>query len=706
MNIKTLLSHFMKSKKVEISELRAVIEQSGNGHLPLSCRVELLQSIGNVEIVNKVFAECCKKVYPLWGNEIEDTLLRKLLCSADEYLYHGKGKADALVEEANRLRNYVEGQSCTENMAGWAVISLCYSIADHAAAMLDIDEYEGEDDGAFEYEVWNTDFFASMAFAGGNPFVDEGDAGKRREFWNWYLDTVETLCRKSDAPLIRIDAPKKKEVEQNTIPQRTQTYQTPAILSKIQEVINNTLELNIEQCNAEWDKIVLLGCCMSTGINLEGYKTKGNQKYSTKVSLQSHYILDDVKKEMYNQAKVEGAWFYCIIELNPDLTYSIRFVYDDKSQIPQDHLVDSDDFVAEFKKYPRAKEYTPLWWQEILGKKAKYLKNTIIVEQLAIPQRTQTYQTPDILLKIQQIIEKSTKVFNDYCTGNWDRIVVEAHCIDDVRTEGYFICNNIVSKMPVSLSTADLLSEIKNEMYKQASIEGAWLMCKIVFDTQKKFIIEFNYDNKASLPNDVFDNPERLEMAFKKSPRGKDYTPVWWQEILGKKAKYLKNTIIVEQLTIPQRTQTYQTPAIQEKIRQVIENSMKVFNKYCTGNWSKIIVEAHCIGDVRTKGYFIQGNSITEMPVSLAASDLLSEIKDDMYKQASNEGSWLICKIEFDTQKKFIIEFNYDNKSSLPNDVFDNPERLETEFEDYPRTKEYTPVWWQGILGKKAKYLE
>lgn len=46
MNTKTLLSHFMKSKRVEISELRTVIEQSGKGHLPLSCRVELLQSIG------------------------------------------------------------------------------------------------------------------------------------------------------------------------------------------------------------------------------------------------------------------------------------------------------------------------------------------------------------------------------------------------------------------------------------------------------------------------------------------------------------------------------------------------------------------------------------------------------------------------------------------------------------------------------------
>lgn len=534
MNIKTLLSHFMKSKRVEISELRTVIEQSGNGHLPLSCRVELLQSIGNVEIVNKVFAECCKKVYPLWGNEIEDTLLRKLLCSADEYLYHRKGKADALVEEANRLRNYVEGQSCTESMAGWAVISLCYSIADHAAAMLDIDEYEGEDDGAFEYEVWNTDFFASMAFAGGNPFVDEGDAGKRREFWNWYLDTVETLCCKSDAPLIRIDAPKKKEVEQNTIPQRTQTY-----------------------------------------------------------------------------------------------------------------------------------------------------------------------QTPDILLKIQQVIEKSTKVFNDYCTGNWDRIIVEAYCIGDVRTEGYFICNNIVSKMPVSLSTADLLSEIKNDMYKQASIEGAWLMCKIVFDTQKKFIIEFNYDNKASLPNDVFDNPERLETAFKKSPRAKGYTPVWWQEILGKKAKYLKNTIIVEQLAIPQRTQTYQTPAIQEKIRQVIENSMKVYNENYTGMWDKIIIKAEGIDSITTNNHFISKGTTTKFPASWKNFDLMEEIKDEMYSQADIEGAWLTCTIELMPNKTFTVCFNYD-------EMLDNktPDNFSHEFKNYPRAKEYTPVWWQEILGKKAKYLE
>ena len=104
-------------------------------------------------------------------------MLRKLLCSADERLYHGKGKADALVEEANRLRNYVEGQSCTESMAGWAVISLCYSIADHADAMLEIDEYEGKMMVRFEYEVWNTDFLLRWLLPG-KSFLDEGDAGK------------------------------------------------------------------------------------------------------------------------------------------------------------------------------------------------------------------------------------------------------------------------------------------------------------------------------------------------------------------------------------------------------------------------------------------------------------------------------------------------------------------------------------------------
>ncbi|MDC2661318.1 Imm5 family immunity protein [Bacteroides ovatus] len=535
MNIKTLFSHFMKDRQARINELKVVVTQSDNGHLPLPYRVKLLQSIGNVEIVNKVFAECCKKVYSIWGNEIEDALLRKLLYSANEYLYHGKGKADVLVEEANRLRNFVEEQCCAEGMAGWSVISLCYSIADAAAAMLDIDEYKGEDDGTFDYEVWNTDFFASIAFAGGNPFVGEGDAGKRREFWNWYLDTVETLCRKPDAPLIGLDAPKEQEEEQNAIPQRTQTYRTSAILAKIQEVVDSALALYKKDYNDKWDKIIISARCMAGGVRVNNYVVKKEQPYKIKTSLESFQTMSDIKKEMYDQAKAEGAWFYCVIELNPDLTYSIRFVYDDKSQIPQDHFIDADDFKCEFEKYPRAKEYTPVWWQGILGKKARYLKSTVAVEQVAIPQRTQTYQTPAIQEKIQQVITNSLEAYDKYHTEKWDKIIIKTESIGSISTNNLFILKEITNEFPASWKNFDLMEEIKDEMYSQAGFEGAWLTCIIEVMPDKTFAICFNYDK---MPNN--EAPDKFNREFKNYPRAKEYTPVWWQEILGKKARYLE----------------------------------------------------------------------------------------------------------------------------------------------------------------------
>ena len=701
MNIKTLLSHFMKSKRVEISELRTVIEQSGNGHLPLSCRVELLQSIGNVEIVNKVFAECCKKVYPLWGNEIEDTLLRKLLCSADEYLYHGKGKADALVEEANRLRNYVEGQSCTESMAGWAVISLCYSIADHAATMLDIDEYEGEDDGAFDYEVWNTDFFASMAFAGGNPFVDEGDAGKRREFWNWYLDTVETLCRKSDVPLVRIDAPKKKEVEQNTVPQRTQTYQTPDILLKIQQIIEKSTKVFNDYCTGNWDRIIVEAHCIGD-VRTEGYFICNNIVSKMPVSLSTADLLSEIKNEMYKQASIEGAWLMCKIVFDTQKKFIIEFNYDNKASLPNDVFDNPERLETAFKKSPRAKGYTPVWWQEILGKKAKYLKNTIIVEQFAIPQRAQTYRTPAILSKIQEVINNTLELNIEQCNAEWDKIVLLGCCMSTgINLEGYKTKGNQKYSIKVSLQSHYILDDVKKEMYNQAKAEGAWFYCIIELNPDLTYSIRFVYDDKSQIPQDHLVDSDDFVAEFKKYPRAKEYTPVWWQGILGKKAKYLKNTVIVEQLAIPQRTQTYQTPAIQEKIRQVIENSMKVYNENYTGMWDKIIIKAEGIDSITTNNHFISKGTTTKFPASWKNFDLMEEIKDEMYSQADIEGAWLTCTIELMPNKTFTVCFNYD-------EMLDNitPDNFSHEFKNYPRTKEYTPMWWQEILGKKAKYLE
>jgi len=84
--------------------------------------------------------------------------------------------------------------------------------------------------------------------------------------------------------------------------------------------------------------------------------------------------MDEVKSEMYEQAKTEGAWFFCRIEVLPDSKYTIHFDYDDKDEMREERFKLLDNFKYEFTHFPRSKEYTPQWWQDILRKKAVYLK--------------------------------------------------------------------------------------------------------------------------------------------------------------------------------------------------------------------------------------------------------------------------------------------------------------------------------------------
>lgn len=76
---------------------------------------------------------------------------------------------------------------------------------------------------------------------------------------------------------------------------------------------------------------------------------------------------------MYNQSPEEGAWLESHMVIYPDKSYKINFIYDDYNQLSKTAR-ESDKIKEEFRVYPRSKEFTPQWWQDILGKRAKYLK--------------------------------------------------------------------------------------------------------------------------------------------------------------------------------------------------------------------------------------------------------------------------------------------------------------------------------------------
>ena len=176
----------------QIEKLKEIINQNSMGHLPLPYRVDLMKQIGDTRTVQKVLCECCKKACSCFPEEFgAESLLYNILSEMDSYLYNNKGTAESILVSIERLRNYVEQSAdCPEGMASWAIISLGYAIRYDAASILAIEDYDSEDDDAFDFESWNADFVCSIACSGSNPFVETGDVEKRKEYWLWYVKMV------------------------------------------------------------------------------------------------------------------------------------------------------------------------------------------------------------------------------------------------------------------------------------------------------------------------------------------------------------------------------------------------------------------------------------------------------------------------------------------------------------------------------------
>ena len=71
-----------------------------------------------------------------------------------------------------------------------------------------------------------------------------------------------------------------------------------------------------------------------------------------------------------------------------------------------------------------------------------------------------------------------------------------------------------------------------------------------------------------------------------------------------------------------------------------------------------------------------------------------------MYSIAPEEGAWLRFIISVKPDGTFTTEFDYDGY-----DANRDPNMLVAAFVEYPRSRMYTPTWWEDILPYKTKYL-
>ena len=351
-------------------KLKEIINQNSTGHLPLPYRVDLMKQIGDTRTVQKVLCECCKKACSCFPENFgAENLLYGVLFDIDRYLYKNKGDVENISASVERLRNYAE-QSIEnpEDMVNWAIIALGYAIRYDAASILAIEDYNGEDDDAFDPESWNADFIGSIACSGSNPFVETGNVEKRREYWLWYAEMVWEVAQnpnaeylplpvcKSATPLI--DIPVRNQFDDTIEAQLKDTLFY--IMDCDPQKLKEGLEYNISFVSTVVD--------MFSITSSKGDRITLNTKNSDKIC----NALRDIRKRMYQKDPKQGAWFQVEIFLKNKEQYTFNFNYDDLEQLPS-FFQEPDWLLGMFEKFPRSKEYTPHWLRKIVGRRKLYL---------------------------------------------------------------------------------------------------------------------------------------------------------------------------------------------------------------------------------------------------------------------------------------------------------------------------------------------
>ena len=180
---------------ITIRELTDSISE--DGELPLWKRYslrDLLKRNNDLERWHVLESISAHKVEEIWEQHFPSSrfpieLLRiadSVMVGADDVGQLGKlllETKSALDEKLLLGEQYF--RAVYAGFASWAaarnVVYGSPTISDHSSSEMDIDP-----------EQWDASFYASLAWAGGAVWEEVGDAGKRREFWIWFLNEALT----------------------------------------------------------------------------------------------------------------------------------------------------------------------------------------------------------------------------------------------------------------------------------------------------------------------------------------------------------------------------------------------------------------------------------------------------------------------------------------------------------------------------------
>jgi hypothetical protein len=139
----------------------------------------------------------------------------------------------------------------------------------------------------------------------------------------------------------------------------------------IETIINISYDnLPIEE---EWEKYEINTFSLRRIIEINAFYIEHGERKSFNPKYQEQgnrdedltFLFMDLRKEMYQLAPQQGAWFSCNITVYPDGNFDIKFNYDDKPKFS--YKPSQDKFVDDLKSFPREEPLIPQWLKEIIN---------------------------------------------------------------------------------------------------------------------------------------------------------------------------------------------------------------------------------------------------------------------------------------------------------------------------------------------------
>ena len=131
---------------------------------------------------------------------------------------------------------------------------------------------------------------------------------------------------------------------------------------------------------------------------------------------------------------------------------------------------------------------------------------------------------------------------------------------------------------------------------------------------------------------------------------------------------------------------------------------IRTIQDYLQGNeWNKAEISASIFTGVLLRLHVQKGEEKRTIEIPNKLYNLVTDLRKLMYNRCPAEGAWMEASLTLIPQGNFTLVLNYDDRETLNYPW--SPDDFVAVFKEFPRSRLFTPTWWQNLLSYNTEYL-